>query len=603
MSLAALPRARAELQPGQIVPTWVPSPSGALSTIVHLPHSDRARGAVITLPSLGASQNDAFPGLSELSDGLARAGYVVLCADWSGTGESATPDPTSTPSTGRWLDDVAALAHYARETLHQDSVSLVAWELGAMIAALAAGDPVSRRWAQPGRSPYSSVVLIDPPATGVEWLQDRLPGHTRALAGSGSGVAISGIQQSDIEAIARLSLPTGRSDMAQDTRFLVVTRPDEELAPGLSRYIDGVGALTRPSPALIREPGQESKAVVTHSTWSAIDGWITAEPLAESVAPRFDPVRSARVTPAGVEEEYVDVQGLPGVLTRPLGPPRGALVLLPPVGAHRVGPVGHGWVKLARNAAEHGIATLRLDYGVAGGKAAVVVTDVEYDRGAGVKANIAAAEWLAERTGRTPVIVGLGASGWGALQAARWAPVSRVVSLAQDDWSTMPLDLLDPTAPRQIQPPPAPRSWKQRLWSWFAAIADPPGYARPYEPPHQTPHPLLEGATRRGIACDLFLTQSGAEEFRRAYGHDAVRVLQGQGAEVTMRVVSWSDQRLLEPTALEDALDYILDCTLATRGEPRIGMDRLPPVFPGPPYSSPPAGGLPPMLGLPGPPS
>lgn len=595
MITVSLPRPLSEQRPGQIVSTWVLSTGAPLATQVHLPYGDFCRGAIVVLPAVGRAEVVTHRSVRALADELARAGYVVLRAHLSGLGESGdlgSGSATGGAITERWLEDVASLHRFARAQLGQSSVSLVGVGLGATIAAVAAGEAAGRRDTLAGPS-YDRLVLIDPVGAGRRWLRGQQALHAttcRPLPSTREGTALPGLllNPDDAAAIGRLSLPDTAPVGPERPRVLVVPREDRPVEKVVARYVEALGADTQAAPDLPAALDGIGGSVVPRCTWAGVLSWLTATTPAKSgAAARFEPRVQATVTVDGVVEEFVDVAGRSGVLTRALGPTRQSLVMVPPDSEHRGGPSGHGWVTLARRAARLGVATLRLDRSGAG-----EAGDPRDDRDglsyamAAVADYEAAAGWLRERYGIDPVIAGHCSGGWVALMAAHHAPVSRVVSLVQEDWSTSPAHIygtvvddralggaaLNRTAvaalgneqrPLEGSSDATSSAWRQRSRRWLLAALPYPlllalGKAREL----QLPQPILEGATQRGVPCDLYINDADGRRFLAIRGADALRSLNRRGTAVTMYYEAGADHNLLDPEALERALGYVLERAL-----------------------------------------
>ncbi|QQR99820.1 MAG: hypothetical protein IPK37_12625 [Austwickia sp.] len=470
--------------PGTVIPTWIDTPDGALAAHVHLPYGPECRGAAILVSPFGRTETTMRPAMRHLADLLARRGCVTIRADWSGTGESAAPlrDDGVVPPMARRLADVAALAHYARHTLGQGDLTLVGAGLGAALAAMALGDPQGPRADADGRTPYRSVVLVDPQPGDDAWVR----------------------------------LPAARAMSARNTGILLVSREEAPIDEAVEDYADRIGADRLDAIDLDALDVTATEPVIPVEAWDIVVDWLGLP----ARRPTPVPIPAQRVRTAlggGGTEEYVEVGGLPGVLTLPAATPRHAVLLVPDDGAHRGGPGGDGWVRLARAAARQGVATLRFDRSGAGEArvlGAVDGADAPVISPASVAEHVAAVEWLAARTGTRPTVVGHGAGAWTALAAAGRVSVTRVVSVAQDVWTT------DPEQPGELG------AW------WFAHLPYPMILRLGRNRALPTPQPLIEAATARGAAIDLYGDARHAARFEAARGADALARLQARGASV-----------------------------------------------------------------------
>lgn len=507
-SSARLPH---EVAPGTVVPTWIPTPHGSLAAHVHAPYGVECRGAAILLAPFGPAEVSLRPALRALADLLARRGCVVIRADWSGTAESAAPlgDDEAVPSMARRLADVSALAGYARDVLGQRDLTLIGAGLGATLAALALGDPRGPRPDPDGSTAYRALVLLDPHAGQDPWIR----------------------------------LPDARPAAAGDTRILLVRREEAAVEPAIEDYARRIGADRFEAIDLdaLDAPDGATHRLIPVETWEVLTDWLALESRCPTPVPAIGPACPAAVGD-GAREEHVDVAGLPGILTTPPTPARHSLLLISDEGDHRGGPGGDGWVRLARAAARHGVATLRVDRGGAGEAREVgwlLEDDAPLVSTGSVAEHVAVVEWLAARTGHRPTIVGRGAGAWVALSVAGRVSVPRVVSVSQRAWST------DPDEGRPLGP-----------W-WFAHLPYAALLRLARTRALATPQPLIEAATARGAAVDLYGDTRHGALFAAARGDEAMARLRGQGARVH-RYVEHPDQDRTEAELLDLMLGRVL---------------------------------------------
>lgn len=493
-------------QPGTVVPTWVPTPQGALAASVHLPYGPQCRGAVILLPPTGRAETTLRPGLRALADRLARHDCVVVRPDWSGTVESAAPlhDDGAVPPMARRLGDVAALAAYCQDTLGQRDLTLVGAGLGATLAALALGDPRGPRPDAHGATPYRSLVLLDPAAGHDPWLR----------------------------------LPAARPASAAGTRILLVSREEAPAEQDVEDYALRVGADRLDAIDLDALDVTATDPVIPVDTWAVVTQWLALPTRCATPVPT-PPAARRTVVGEAIVEEYVEVGGLPGVLTSPVGPSRHALLVIGDEDQHRGGPGGDGWVRLARAAAREGVSTLRFDRSGAGEAGLPGYAASALISGTSLAEHVSAVEWLAARTGRRPAIAGYGAGAWVALATAGRVPVARVVSVAQDDWSS------DPGAAAGLHP------WLVAHLPYAAVLRL--GRTRALA----TPQPLLEAATARGAAVDVYGDARHAARFAALRGEQALARLREGGAAVR-RYTEADGLDLRDPGLLDVMLGRVL---------------------------------------------
>lgn len=504
-------QAASTLQPAT-VPTWIPTPYGALAAQVHPPYGSACLGAAILLPPIGRTAITMRPALRALADQLARRGCAVIRADWSGTGESAAPldDDGAVPPMARRLADVAALARYAREALGQHDLILVGAGLGATLAALALGDPRGPRPDHTGATPYRCLVLLDPRAGHEPWIR----------------------------------LPEARPGSARGTRILLVSREEAPVEEAVEDYARRIAADRFDAVDLDALDATASESVIPTETWDIITDWLAIQTCRPTPVPMIAPVHTTTVG-AGVREEYVEVGGLPGVFTYPAEAIRHSVLLVSDEGDHRGGPGGDGWVRVARAAAANGVATLRFDRSGAGeardlGGLVGGVEETPLICATSLAEHVAAVGWLAERTGRRPAIAGHGTGAWVALAAAGRVPVRRVVSVGQTVWST------DPGRATGLG------AWRFAHLPYALILRLGRTRALP------TPQPLLEAATRLGAAVDLYGDARHDSAFAAVRGPEAISRLRRTGASV---------HRYTEPVGLDlrdpDLLNTMLGRVLA----------------------------------------
>lgn len=326
---------------------------------------------VVLCPPWGFEALCVHRSLRRLADELAAHGLPCLRLDLPGCGDSLDPLP-GTPLVEAWLDAIAAAATWLRARGGVGQIALVGFRLGALLAA-----EVAARLGDIER-----LALLAPPASGRACLRElrawaRLaegsPGdHGSAVLAEGGIVAGGFLLEAPASAALERLDPLARA-VPPARRLLLLERPEVRLPAGTLTGWRRAGAVIEVGPMhgyaeLVRDP------LLSHPPADGFAG--LTEWLADGApAPPPRLVRAldlppARLSGSGFVEElrrFGAGERLVGVLTRPVGAAepgfdRPALLILNTGATHRVGP-GRAAVELARAAARHGIATLRMDLG------------------------------------------------------------------------------------------------------------------------------------------------------------------------------------------------------------------------------------------------
>ena len=277
-------------RPGvQGVPTWIGGPDDYLSAWVHSPEGGTAEGIVVIAGPVGREAVITFRALRALAIACARSGLVAVRFSWRGDGDShgldAEPDPA-----GAWSDDLARVERYAAGLLPGHGVTTLGLRLGCAIAArtgtaggLISWEPIDGRHQLRQQQLLRSVAVQIVPDDDL--LETPARSWTPRQAASVRGLAL------------------GPEHAARAT---VVTEEDGRVAERLYAV----------APHLARVPWESLDRIV---------GMIPRGPASDLV---LDPARSVATRHGGalISEDFVSVDGLPGVLTRPAGEPRLAVV-------------------------------------------------------------------------------------------------------------------------------------------------------------------------------------------------------------------------------------------------------------------------------------
>ena len=469
---------------GGAVATWIPAGSGPLYAVVHRPATRLARGGVLLLcPPLPGSEP---LGGRSLAEALSAAGYAVLRADWSGSGESTAVDQ-GRPVLARRLDDVRALIGFATTVLRLNAIHLVAVGSARALAALALGDPLvgTVQTSRGPASPYRSVLLLPDPDAHASILEGELP------------------------------LPPAKPHNAWQTRVAAVVPARKSRDRALEAYASAVQATLQ----RVEDCGDPRHAIE----------WLGLDDAPPQSIPTWQPLAGATVTAAGAVEELVSVEGRSGVLTRPRGTARRAVLLVTGPGCDRRRP-GIPAVDLARTAADEGVATLRLDAAsdcANVGEHDLTVASTESQ----VQADARAAVWLRERTGAPVSIVGCDVAGWLALRVASTLSVDHVVAVDPSRWDAR-RDRRDREERRVRRedsgttptPPSTPTSTPTPPWSgrWTTLLPYGAALSLARRGRLTLAQIALERAAARGARCDLVLSEVARVVFEQARGESAL---------------------------------------------------------------------------------
>jgi len=351
------------------------------------------RDAVVVLcPPFGYEAICTHRAYVELAQALAGAGFASLRFDFDGTGDSVGSDREP----GRveaWLASIEAAATEARALSGTAHVSLFGLRLGATLAAAAAATKVVA----------SSLVLWAPLQTGrayvreLKMLRQTAEGEYQATSPLVPTPLLEGDEESAGFFLAKETIEDlGRINLTKLARppapaILLLERDDLAEDKRLREALEAASAVTSLRVEGYRAVMQDPhKSLVPEQVFASLLTWLGERhpPMASPIlAPVREPARVALIpavphmpgataanapsaAAATVREEVVTVaaehHALEGVLCQPLQPPAGprhVTVLLNAGGIRRIGP-NRLYVAWARAwAADHGVATFRLDLG------------------------------------------------------------------------------------------------------------------------------------------------------------------------------------------------------------------------------------------------
>ena len=296
-----------------------------------------------------------------LGSELAAAGFVAIRLDYPGTGDSSG-SLNEIDVQREWVNSIGQAAAYLR-SLGLTDVSAVGMRLGAIVAATANADGLA----------LSSLVLWDPCESGRNFLREisALESLRRAdyeAPDDGSVVTSEWVfSPNSVEQIRALDLRRVAGDVKAD-RLLVITRDDrpfpERLRQGFAGRSVEWETTSEQGPMLDVEP---LLGVLATSAIDRIAKWLDAggSPFTPCHVQATDGaalVRGRRADPI-VRERFVHLgrRSLFGIVSEPLGPVRGPLIVFfnaaneEHIGTSRL------WVEFSRAWSALGLRCLRFD--------------------------------------------------------------------------------------------------------------------------------------------------------------------------------------------------------------------------------------------------
>lgn len=315
--------------------------------------------AVLCAP-IGPEYTRSHRTLRHLADRLAEAGIPALRFDYQGCGDSAG-DEEAPDRIGAWRRSIAAAVWHARRVSGCSRVCLIGIRLGATLAALEAEEVGA-----------DLVVLWNPVVKGRAYTRELQAIANMAAEGSAAkaddGLESAGFRISAETLAALKEIDLTKTRFKPRARVLVAGRDDMSFDASLAAHL----ARSDVAHDVVTLSGWNGMmadhqwTVVPDSALAAIVEWIHAHSLARP-ALRPNPATPAEQLPMGAVQETLCRFGaerhLFGVLSEPASPQTGrpAVIMLNAGSIHRVGP-SRLYVRLARELAQDGITSLRLDH-------------------------------------------------------------------------------------------------------------------------------------------------------------------------------------------------------------------------------------------------
>lgn len=404
-------------------PTWIPSAAGReLAAWVHGPEDlDAAsgaapRGVLVLVPPTGRDHDVTYRTLRVLAVRAAQQGWAVVRFAFSATGESSAAAHPEGPTD--WQDDLRAVLDFCQLQLGAEQVGGIGLRLGATVLHAVE----DRRWA---------FRLLWEPVQGKRFL--RQGAMLRAVSVPGEpvpgGIEHPGYRYSEARAAEVRALPQAAAPEwapGSEGTLFQVTSPEEE-----GRLLHQVASIDARVPfqriSFLLEAAAELSAAAP-------------DPRPRAFRPRTE---ATLLGPAGrpLTETFLRLpDGTPAVLTRPQEHREGdsvrGVVLGPGSSEPKDGPTGL-WATGARELAERGVVALRAERPGCGD---LGTSDQDRDpnpyTAEASAAMVGAARWLQEQTEGGVTGVGLCASAWQILDAAREPVFERVVAVNNIAWRT-----------------------------------------------------------------------------------------------------------------------------------------------------------------------
>lgn len=414
---------------------------------LHKGHSPRG---VVLCAAVGHEGLWTHKLMRALAERLAREGIWALRFDYPCCGDSAGDDLDS----GRFDKSIASIGravHALRAHAQLTDVTLVGLRAGAALAllactmdtpeavqvdALVALSPVVR-----GRTYMREVTMVE-----RQWLDTTPPAVQQAHATEPCLSVLGHRYPADFAAALRaIDLCVAVGDAASLPRSVLLIDTDHGDSAVLQTALQarGIQATVQPFPEFATTWVEGIRSRLPLATIEASVAWIATRQMHDApvAQPIPEPAASLRTTSAhlvlpNATEHTVQIGAAPliGTLCRPATPAPGRsgmpALLFATTASNPRSADARLAVRLARQLAAHGIASLRVDVSGVGDSGACVLDDqsvVPYS-GQAVADVIEAADWLAEQGYRNVVALGICSGAYASLQAAsRSAAVTGII--------------------------------------------------------------------------------------------------------------------------------------------------------------------------------
>jgi alpha-beta hydrolase superfamily lysophospholipase len=335
--------------------------TGLFSWYHHCPVAPALGTVAVLCAPIGPEYTRSHRSVRHLADRLARAGISALRFDYHGSGDSAGSDEDP-DRMGHWRASVAQAVEHARAISGCEAVCLVGIRLGATLAALEAQ-----------ACGVDRLVLWNPVVKGRGYAREMQAIAMVSEHGQGTdgdGIESAGFRISGETLAALKAVDLTKAQFPPATRLFVISRddmaPDRTLPDHLASA--GVDSLAATLPGWNGMMADHQFTVVPEATIEKIVGWVVENrrPGPCDTAMGREPI-SARQPLAPLDyteapRHFGPDNRLFGILTRPRARANGrGIVMLNAGSIHHVGP-HRLYVRLAREAASLGCASLRFDF-------------------------------------------------------------------------------------------------------------------------------------------------------------------------------------------------------------------------------------------------
>ena len=371
---------------------------------VHRPVGERRRRAVVVLcPPLGRDWRSLYRTNFEWANLLARNGFPVIRFDPRGTGDSGEA-PGQSDDWSEWINGVAAVSAFARETMAEETLCLAGFRLGGLLAGCAA---------EAAKADY--LMLLAPHQDGLTWLRElQLESAIRDRGAGGAG-EYNGItlEPASEQAIAAAKMPA----QFPSVRGVFVAAANHAV---WARRLAGTASATQPFPNWNTFFRDSHLITPPWEILQAATDWMCRQ--VESADARQEPVS----TPGSVQlqgSDWIETPmvfggALRGVLTRPLFTPGSTVVIFGNTAADPRSGASGNCKMIARGLARLGISTFRFDFGGVGESEVEQSEPVHVYETSRVGEFRAAATMLTRHGYADSVLAGICSGGYHAVQAA-----------------------------------------------------------------------------------------------------------------------------------------------------------------------------------------
>ena len=424
--------------------------------------------------------------MRRLAEDLCARGVSVLRFDYRGTGDSVGEDGAAQQLQSAVADICAAVAWLKQET-GVTELTLCGLRLGASFAALAAR-----------KCSVNALVMLAPVADGRSYLRElsilretwleRLSAPVRAAQPTGGPFNVLGQIYSDefrkqLSALELRKASVGDSARVAPRTLLFETHRGASEMLRASLVDRGAEVDCHAFPGYFRFMQESALSVLPERVFSTVVNWITDGDVVAGInrrAPQDTPWKTgiAIETPDAVERAIVyGAPGLFGVLCEPLRRrARNCALLITNTSASAHTGDSRLSVRIAREMAQRGIASLRIDARGMGDSAPLPALDRQQDPCAAIHSETtvedvaAAAAWLKKQGFDSVVSFGICSGGYSALRAALVEPAIAGVLTVNLNRFYVPDGFTLDTAPEKVNSMAGYRSSMLERSKWLRII-------------------------------------------------------------------------------------------------------------------------------------